>query len=73
MVTVQDYKALTPAHQMMVATNLQLYKQGEDKTWMVRVPKKWHAAEGIEILAGAGYLQDWAKLYCLYSGGVIHA
>lgn len=64
----KDYKALTPAHQLMVATIFQLYRQGEDKIWMVRVPKKWHAAEGIEILDGAGYLQDWAKLYCLYPG-----
>jgi len=32
------------------------------------VSEKWHAAEGIGILAGAGYLQDWAKLYCPYPG-----
>lgn len=64
----KDYKVLPAARQLMVATILQLYMQREDKTWMVRVPKKWHAAEGIEILRDAGYLKDWAKLIARYPG-----
>jgi hypothetical protein len=64
----KDYKGIPPAMQLMVATILQLYLQDEDRVWMVRVPKKWHAAEGIEILEHAGFLRDWAKLYVLYPG-----
>ncbi len=63
-----DYKKLPPARQLMVATILQLYRQGGDPCWMVRVPKKWHAAEGVEILKKDGALQDWARLYALYPG-----
>lgn len=63
-----DYKKQPPERQLMVATILQLYKQGNDPYWMVRVPKKWHAAEGIEILRTHGALKDWAKLYSMYPG-----
>lgn len=63
-----DYKKLNPVRQLMVATVLQLYRQGDDPYWMVRVPKKWSAAEGIEILHAHGALEDWARLYALYSG-----
>lgn len=63
-----DYKRLPPARQLMVATILQLYRQGDDPYWMVRVPKKWHASEGVEILHASGALQDWARLYALYPG-----
>lgn len=63
-----DYKKLTPARQLMVVTILQLYRQSDDPYWMVRVPKKWYASEGIEILHGQGALQDWARLYALYPG-----
>lgn len=63
-----DYKKLPPVRQLMVATVLQLYRQGNDPYWMVRVPKKWHAAEGIEILHAQGALADWARLYALYPG-----
>ncbi|SHI12469.1 hypothetical protein [Pollutimonas bauzanensis] len=63
-----DYRELPPVRQLMVATVLQLYLQGDDRYWMVRVPKKWHAAEGIEILHAQGVLADWAKLYALYPG-----
>jgi hypothetical protein len=62
------YRKLDTAHQLMVATVLQLYRQGEDKLWMVRVPKTWHAAEGIAALQEAGFLADWARLYALYPG-----
>lgn len=63
-----DYKKLPPYRQLMVATVLQLYRQGDDPYWIVRVPKKWTAAEGIEILQASGALQDWARLYALYPG-----
>lgn len=64
-----DYKALQPVRQLMVATVLQLYRQGDDPYWMVRVPKKWHASEGIAVLHGhGGALVDWARLYALYPG-----
>ncbi len=54
--------------QLLVATILQLYFQSEDTYWMVRVQKKWHAAEGVDILQANGALQDWARLYVLYPG-----
>ncbi len=63
-----DYRKLPPYRQLLVATILQLYFQGEDTYWMVRVPKKWHAAEGVDILQANGALQDWARLYVLYPG-----
>ena len=63
-----DFRKLETARQLMVATVLQLYRQGEDKNWMVRVPKTWLAADGIEELRKAGFLKDWAKLYALYPG-----
>ena len=64
----RDYKKLPPVRQLMVATVLQLYRQGDDPYWMVRVPKKWSASEGIEILHAQGALADWARLYALYPG-----
>jgi hypothetical protein len=63
-----DYKKLPTARQLMVATVLQLYRQGDDRYWMVRVPKKWHASEGILVLRDQGALADWARLYALYPG-----
>lgn len=63
-----DYKKLSPARQLFVATVLQLYKSGDDPYWMVRVPKNWHAAEGVEILRDQGVLADWGRLYALYPG-----
>lgn len=54
--------------QLLVATVLQLYRQGPDKFWMVRVPKSCHAADGIAILRDHGALHDWARLYALYPG-----
>lgn len=63
-----DFRKLDTAHQLMVATVLQLYRQGEDTHWMVRVPKKWLAADGIDELKRAGFLADWARLYALYPG-----
>jgi hypothetical protein len=62
------YRTASPLRQLMAATVLQLYKQGEDKHWMVRVKKDWHASEGIGILRAEGALEDWGRLYALYSG-----
>jgi hypothetical protein len=62
------YRKLDTPHQLMVATILQLYLQGEDHYWMVRVPKIWHAADGVDELRRAGFLADWARLYALYPG-----
>lgn len=63
-----QYRQLSPPRQLLVATILQLYLQKDDAIWMVRVPKKWHAAEGIALLKASGCLADWAKLYSLYPG-----
>lgn len=63
-----DYRRSPLVRQLMVATVLQLYKSGEDRFWMVRVPKKWHAEAGLEVLRANGALKDWARLYALYPG-----
>lgn len=63
-----NYRKLDMAHQLMVATILQLYRMGDDTHWMVRVPKTWHAADGVEELRRAGFLADWARLFALYPG-----
>lgn len=62
-----DYKKLPEFRQLLVATIIRLYNSDESR-WLVRVPKKWHAAEGIEILRAQGALADWARLYALYPG-----
>ncbi|QNM95453.1 hypothetical protein [Chitinimonas koreensis] len=64
----EAYRKLDTPYQLMVATVLQLYRQGPDKHWMVRVPKTWHAAEGVQALRAAGFLADWARLVALYPG-----
>ncbi|TJY57196.1 hypothetical protein E4T66_17455 [Sinimarinibacterium sp. CAU 1509] len=63
-----EYRKSPPVRQVMTATVLQLYRQGEDKHWMVRVPKGWHASEGIEILQAADALEDWGGLCATYAG-----
>lgn len=62
-----DYKKLPEFRRLLVATIIRLYNSNEDR-WLVRVPKKWHAAEGIKILRDQGALADWARLYALYPG-----
>jgi hypothetical protein len=62
-----DYKKLPEYRMLLVATIIRLYNSDENR-WLVRVPKKWHAAEGIEILRNQGALADWARLYALYPG-----
>ncbi len=51
----------------MVASIIRLYNSDESR-WLVRVPKKWHAAEGIKILRDHGALADWGRLIALYPG-----
>jgi hypothetical protein len=53
---------------MLVASLLWLYRGGEDKTWMARLPKAWHAVDALVALRAAGLLEDWAKLVALYPG-----
>jgi hypothetical protein len=62
------YKALPPVRQMMAATILWLYRGGPDKTWLLRLPCSWHAADAINTLGDAGALPDWGKLVALYPG-----
>lgn len=64
-----NYKQLPEFKQLLVATIIRLYNSDE-KRWLVRVPKKWHAAEAISILKkqGQSVLPDWARLYALYPG-----
>lgn len=63
-----DYRKLPPERQLMVATIVRLYNSNETHWVVGRVPKNWHAAEGISILHGAGALADWARLVALYPG-----
>ncbi|CAM5525151.1 hypothetical protein TMEC54S_00157 [Thauera mechernichensis] len=63
-----EYRKLPPYRQLLVATILQLYLQRDDEYWMRRVPKTWHAAQGIAILKEHGVLHDWGKLCALYPG-----
>jgi hypothetical protein len=65
-----DYRKLPPVRQLLVATVLGLYGQYDaHNTWLVRVPKKWHAAEGVCLLReDREAFQDWARLYALYPG-----
>jgi hypothetical protein len=64
----KDYRALPAAEQMLIASVLWLYRGGQDKTWMARLPKAWHAADAFVALRSAGLLEDWAKLVALYPG-----
>lgn len=61
-----DYRKLSPERQLMVATIVRLYNSNETNWLIGRVPKNWHATEGITILHGAGALADWARLVALY-------
>lgn len=61
------YKQLPPVRQLMVATIVRLYNSNETH-WLVRVPKTWHAAEGVAILREHSALADWGRLVALYPG-----
>ena len=63
-----QYRKLSTPTQLMVVTILHLYLQRKDSTWMLRVPKKWHASDAINALREHGMLHDWAKLLALYPG-----
>jgi hypothetical protein len=64
----KDYRALPAPEQMLIASVLWLYRGGNDKTWMARLPKAWHAADALVALRAAGLIEDWAKLVALYPG-----
>jgi hypothetical protein len=63
-----NFRLLSPLRQIMVATVLTLYLECEDKSWMIRVPKKWHVADAIDLMRSEGCLADWARLVGLYPG-----
>jgi len=62
------YRQLSTLRQILVATVLTLYLTRDDKYWMVRVPKSWHAADAINLLRNESCLSDWARLVGLYPG-----
>lgn len=63
------YRAL-PEHQQMIAASIMWLYTGsaEDKTWMDRCPRKWHAADAISAMKEKGALHDWARMVALYPG-----
>ena len=63
-----DYRAMTPARQMLAATVLWLYRGKRDFCWLRRVPCDWDAAEGVDELERAGALQKSGALVALYPG-----
>lgn len=62
-----DYRKLPEYRQLLVASIIRLYNSNE-KLWLVRVPKAWHAADGLKALRDAGVLADWGRLVALYPG-----
>ena len=62
-----DYRKLPAYRQLLVASIVRLYNSNE-KLWLMRVPKAWHAADGLRALRDAGVLADWARLVALYPG-----
>jgi len=75
----EDPKALTAwrkaymeapeATKILVASILWLYRgRLDDKHWMNRLPRKWHAVDAVTKLRSAGMLDDWGRLYTLYAG-----
>lgn len=64
----KDYRAASPLRQVMAATVVYLYNDMAHKYWMVRVKKDWHPADAVEILRAECALEDWGRLYTLYSG-----
>ncbi len=64
-----DFKKLSDVRKMMVVSILGLYNaRACEEHWLLRVPKSWHAVDGIQILSEAGALPDWATLFATYSG-----
>ena len=64
-----DFKQLPDVRKMMVVSILGLYNASACADhWLYRVPKSWHAADGIQTLREHGALEDWAKLFATYPG-----
>lgn len=64
-----DFKKLPDVRKMMVVAILGLYNaRACNEHWLFRVPKSWHAVDGIQILRDNGALADWGKLFATYSG-----
>jgi hypothetical protein len=63
-----DYRALTPAQQMLAASIIWLYRGKKDNCWLRRVPCTWHAADAIEEMRRRGVLANWGRLVLLYPG-----
>lgn len=63
------FKKLPDVRKMMVVSILGLYNaKACNEHWLLRVPKSWHAVDGIQILRENGALADWGKLFATYSG-----
>jgi hypothetical protein len=64
-----DFKKLPDGRKLMVVAILGLYNaRACNAHWLVRVPKSWHAVDGIQVLRENGALSDWATLFATYSG-----
>lgn len=63
-----DYRAMTPARQMFVASVIWLYRGKKDRCWLRRVPCTWHAASAIDQMRKESVLADWGKLVAFYPG-----
>jgi len=63
-----DYRAMSPARQMLAATIIWLYRGGKDNRWLRRVPCTWHAVDAIDEMRRSGVLANWAILVALYPG-----
>ncbi|TAM99012.1 MAG: hypothetical protein EPN45_16680 [Rhizobiaceae bacterium] len=63
-----DYRRMSDARQMIVASIVWLYRAGKDNVWLRRAPCTWHAADAIACLNAADAFGDWARLYALYPG-----
>ncbi|MET1047122.1 MAG: hypothetical protein ABWX70_10555 [Hyphomicrobium sp.] len=63
-----DYRALTPARQMLAATIIWLYRGKKDSIWLRRVPCTWQAAEAVEEMRTDRVVADWGLLVSLYPG-----
>jgi hypothetical protein len=63
-----DYRAMSPARQMVAATIMWLYRAGKDNRWLRRVPCTWHAVDAVGEMRRSDTLADWGLLVALYPG-----
>jgi hypothetical protein len=64
----ENFRALAPEKQMIVATIIWLYQGGPDSTWLRRVPCTWRAIEALQYLHDSGDLKAWVGLLVTYPG-----